>query len=72
MAQHLEPTPENMIAQPLVTADFLMEETSPEVATPMDPSRDALEARIDVVERAAQDLGAFATTAHAILTLVRP
>ena len=66
------PTPEDMIAQLMLAAGFLMEETSPELATPIDPTRDALEVRIEVVERSAEDLGAIATTARAVLRLVRP
>ena len=42
-----------------------------ELATPSVPTRDALEARIAVVERA-EDLGAIATSIRAILKLVRP
>lgn len=42
------------------------------LATPILPTRDALEAMIAVVERAAEDLGAIATSARAILKLVRP
>jgi hypothetical protein len=42
-----------------------------ELATPTVPTRDALEARIAVVERA-EDLGAIATSIRAILKLVRP
>lgn len=72
MPSEHDPTPEDMIAKLMLAAGFLMEETSPELATPIDPTRDALEARIAVVERAAQDLGAIAATARAILRLVQP
>lgn len=66
-----EPTPEDMITELLLAAGFLMEEASPELAMPIDPGRDALEAKIAVVVRAAEELGTIATTARAILRLVR-
>lgn len=66
-----DPTPEDMITQLLLAAGFLMEETSPELAKSVVPTRDAFEARIAVVERAAEELGAIAATASAILRLVQ-
>lgn len=65
-----DPTPEDMIAQLLPAAGFLMEEISPELAMSVLPTRDALEARIAVVERAAEEVGAIVATARAILRLV--
>lgn len=61
-----------MIAKLMLAIGFRMEEVSPELATPILPTRDALEAMIAVVERAAEDLGAIVTSARAILKLVRP
>lgn len=67
-----EPTPEDMIARLLLAAGYLMEETSPELASPVDQTRDALDARIAVVGRTAEELGAIATAARAMLRMVRP
>ena len=63
--------PEDMIAKLMLATGFLTEEVNPELATPTLPTRDALEARIAVVERA-EDLGAIATAIRAILKLVWP
>ena len=60
-----------MITQLLLAAGFLMEETRPELAMSVVLTRDALEARIAVLERAAEELGAIVATARAILRLVR-
>lgn len=72
MARDHEQTPEDMIAKLTLAAGFLMEETSPELSTLSLPTRDALKARIELVERAANELGAIVTSARAILRLVRP
>lgn len=66
-----DPTPEDMLTQLLLAASFLMEETGPELAMSVVPTRKALEARIAVVERAAEELGAIAATARAVIRLVR-
>lgn len=72
MQRDQEQPTEDMIAKLMLATGFLMEEVSPELATPIPPTRDALEAKIAVVERVAEDLGAITTSARAILKLVRP
>ena len=67
-----EPTPEDMITKPLLAAGFLIEEASPELAMPVDPSRGTLEARIAMVEQATEQLDAIAKAARTMLRLVQP
>ncbi|WP_417818934.1 hypothetical protein [Tritonibacter scottomollicae] len=59
-----------MIAKLMLVACFLIEETSPELAMPIASASEALEARIVVAERAAEELGMIAATARAILRMV--
>ena len=72
MSNDNEPPPEDIVAKLMLAAGFLMEETSPELATPIDPTRDALKAKIAVVERAAEELDSIATTARAVLRMIQP
>lgn len=63
-----EQTPEDTIAMLILAAGAPMEETWPELAVTVVPTRDSLKAKIAVVEGAAEN----ATTARATLRRVRP
>lgn len=70
MPRDQEQTPEDIFVKLMLAADFLMEETSPVLATPIEPNRDALEAWIAVLEQAAEELGTIAAASRTILKLV--
>ena len=72
MQRDQKPPLEAMIAKLMLATDFLMEEFSLELATSILPTRDVLDARIAVVERAAEEFGGIATSARVMLKLVRP
>ena len=61
---------EAAIEQLLLSAGYLMEEASPELAMRIEPTRHALEVRIRLVEDTATDLLSLASAARAVLKQV--
>ncbi|MXO61329.1 hypothetical protein GRI89_17435 [Altererythrobacter salegens] len=71
MANDEQRTPAAIIETLLLAAGFLIEETSPELARRIEPGRENLEARIELVEQTAAELAAIAATARKFLWQVR-
>ena len=69
MANDVVPSPLSIIETLLLTAGFLMEEASAELALQVLPARAVLQSRIELVERTASELMTLAATARALLRM---